>query len=249
MVGADYNLAHLFFPDRNPIGQALPSERPAKTVVIGVVANTWHKKYDQHSAGEIYIYYRKFMFGTFLSTIVARTSGDPLALAAILRKQVWTVEPNEPVLKVQTMDDVIAGYLWRPRFSAWIFAALGGLALVLTAAGIYGVVAYTTALRSKEVGIRMALGARPGNIVAVVMQSALIPLTTGLIAGLIAVSIFSGLLRSLLYETSQFDPVSYFSAAGVLLVLGIAASLARPCAPLSPIHCARCGPNRRAMLA
>ncbi len=67
------------------------------------------------------------MFGTFLSTIVARTSGDPLALASILRKQVWAVDPNEPVLKMETMDDIISGSIWRPRFSAWVFSALGGI--------------------------------------------------------------------------------------------------------------------------
>src|SRR5580658_5238258 len=168
-------LARLFFPDRNPIGQILPSD-DSRTMVIGVVANAWQRRYDQPAAGEVYIYYRKFMFGTFLSTIVARTSGDPLALAGILRKQVWAVDSNEPVLKVQTMGDVIAGSIWRPRFSAWIFAALGGLALLLTSAGIYGIVAYTTALRNKEVGIRVALGANPRDIAAVVLRSAMVPL-------------------------------------------------------------------------
>ena len=152
-------------------------------MVVGVVANTWHRQYDEHSAGEVYIYYRTYMFGTFLSTIVARTSGDPLALADILRRQVWAVEPSEPVLKIETMNDVIADSIWRPRFSAWIFGALGGLALLLTSAGIYGVVAYTTALRSKEMGIRIALGATPRDVVVVVLRGAIVPLTIGLVAG------------------------------------------------------------------
>jgi putative ABC transport system permease protein len=218
-------LAHLFFPDRNPIGQALPSDRPSKARVIGVVANTWRRKYDEPAAGEIYIYYRTYMFGTFLSTIVARTSGDPLALAGILRKEIWAVDPSEPVLKVETMDDVIADSIWRPRFSAWIFAALGGLALLLTSAGIYGIVAYTTALRTKEVGIRVTLGARPGNVMAVVLSGAIVPLAAGLIAGLVGALLFSRLLAGLLYETSHLDPASYLGAAGLLLALGVAASM------------------------
>jgi len=218
-------LAHLFFPDRNPLGQALPSDSPKKAVVVGVVANTWHKQYDEHSAGEVYIYYRTYMFGTFLSTIVARTSGDPLALADIFRKQIWAVEPSEPVLKIETMNDVIADYIWRPRFSAWIFGALAGLALLLTSAGIYGVVAYTSALRSKEVGIRVALGATPRNVIMIVLRSAIVPLTIGLIAGLVAGLIFSRLLSSLLFETSHTDPVVYLSASGLLLALGIIASM------------------------
>ncbi len=218
-------LAHLFFPDRDPIGQALPSDRPTKAVVIGVVANSWRRRYDEPAAGEIYIYYRTYMFGTFLSTIVARTSGDPLALASILRKQVWAVDPNEPVLKVETMDDIISASIWRPRFSAWVFSALGALALLLTAAGIYGVVAYTTALRTKEVGIRVALGATPRDVVGVVLRGAMVPLSAGLMAGLAAALILSQLLSSLLYETSQTDAATYMGAAFLLLALGITASL------------------------
>jgi len=218
-------LARLFFPDRNPIGQFLPSDSEKQTMVVGVVANTWRRRYDEAAAGEVYIPYRQYIFGTFLSTIVVRTSGGPLVLAATLRKQIWALDPNEPVLKVQTLDDVIATSIWRPRFSAWIFGALAGLAFLLTSAGIYGVVAYTTALRTKEVGIRVALGASPRNIVSIVLRSAIIPLTTGLIAGAIAALMLSRLLSSLLYETSHTDSVTYLSAAALLLALGVIASM------------------------
>ena len=218
-------LARLFFPDRNPIGEILPSDSPMKVTVVGVVRNAWQRRYDQPAAGEVYIPYRQYMFGTFLSTIVARTLADPLALASILRKQVWAVDPNEPVLKVETMDDIISASIWRPRFSAWVFSALGALALLLTAAGIYGVVAYTTALRTKEVGIRVALGAAPRDVLGVVLRGAMVPLSAGLIAGLAAALILSRLLASLLYETSQTDAVTYLGAALLLLALGITASI------------------------
>jgi putative ABC transport system permease protein len=216
-------LARLVFPDRNPIGQILSGE--SKSTVIGVVKNSWQKSYDQPAAGELYIPYRKYVFGTFLSTIVVRTSGDPLALASALRKEIWVLDPTAPVLKVETMDNVISDSIWRPRFSAWVFATLGGLALLLTSAGIYGVVAYTTARRSREVGIRVALGARPRNVVAVVLRGAMVPLTMGLMAGLAGALMLSRLLASLLYETSNTDPVTYLAATGLLLALGIAASL------------------------
>ncbi len=160
-----------------------------------------------------------------MSTIVVRTSGDPLALTNTLRRQIWAVDPNEPVLKVETMDDVVADSIWRPRFSAWIFAALGGLALLLTSAGIYGVVAYTTALRTKEVGIRVALGATPRVVMQTVLRASMLPLIAGLIAGFAAALFLSRLLASLLYETSSTDPIAYLSAAGVLMALGIIASL------------------------
>jgi predicted permease len=218
-------LARLFFPDRSPIGQFLPSDSPKKTMVVGVVANAWQRLYDHPAAGEVYIPYRQYIFGTFLSTIVVRTSGDPLALASTLSRQVWAVDPNEPVLKVETMDDVVADSIWRPRFSAWIFGALGGLALLLTSAGIYGVVAYTTALRTMEVGIRVALGASPRLVMQTVLRGAMLPLTAGLIVGFASALFLSRLLASLLYQTSSTDPIAYLSAAAVLMVLGIIASL------------------------
>ena len=218
-------LAQLLFPDRDPIGQILPSDDPSKPVVVGVVRNAWQRGYDWPATGELYIPYRQFMFGTFLSTIVARTSGDPLALANIFRKQIWAIDPNEPVIKIETMDDVVANSIWRPRFSAYIFAALGIMALLLTSAGVYAVVAYVTALRTKEAGIRVALGARPSNVIAAVLQSTLAPLIAGLLAGFAASIILSRYLASLLYETSDKDPASYLAAAALLLILGIIASM------------------------
>ncbi len=139
------------------------------------------------------------------------------------------------------MDDVVSDSIWRPRFSAWIIAALGGLALLLSSAGIYSVVAYTTLLRSKEAGIRVALGATPRKVVADVLQGAMIPLSAGLIAGLLAALIFSRLLSSLLYETSKTDPVSYLTAAALLLALGIITSIqpAWRAAVADPLHALR----------
>jgi putative ABC transport system permease protein len=219
-------LANLFFPDRNALGENLPGDRSgSKTVVVGVVANSWRRSYDEPAAGEIYIYYRKYMFGTFLSTFVVRTSGNPLALADTLRREVWAVDASEPVMKVETMDDIIADTIWQPRFSAWIFAALGGLALLLTAAGIYGVVAYTTALRTKDLGIRVALGATPQDVVALVLREALLPLASGLIAGLIGALLLSRLLASLLYQTRQNDAFTYLSATALLLAVGVFACM------------------------
>ncbi len=136
----------------------------------------------------------------------------------------WAVDPNEPVVKIETMEDVIADSIWRPRFSAWLFSVLGGLALLLTSAGVYGVVAYTTNLRVREVGIRVALGATPGNIAAIVLRDAMRPLLAGLTAGAVAAVLLSRLLSSLLYEIGNTDPVTYLGAGALLLAIGAAAS-------------------------
>src|SRR5260370_39907405 len=167
------------------------------------------------------------MFGVFMATVGVRTAGGPLSLAAALSKDVWAVDRNQPIVKVETMDDVIADSIWRPRFSAWVFSVLGGLALLLTRAGIYSVVAYTTKLRAREIGIRVALGATPRKVVAVILRGAMLPLASGLAVSLVAALLLSRLLSSLLYEIDSTDPLTYVIAGTLLLAIGAVAS-ARP---------------------
>ncbi len=221
-------LAHQLFPDRDPVGQTLPPEPDSNSpgsTVVGLVRNSSQMSYEQPAKGEIYIPYQQFIFGVFMSTVVARTSGDPLAVAATLSKEVWEVDPNQPIVKVETMNDVIAESIWRPRFSAWVFSVLGGLALLLTSVGVYGVVAYTTQLRAREVGIRVALGATPGDVIRVVLRGAMIPLGAGLLISVIAAISLSRLLTGLLYEIRATDPSTYIGAGALLLIIGLSASI------------------------
>jgi len=190
-----------------------------------VVKNSWQLSYNEPAKGEVFVPYRQFMFGTFLAAIVVRTSGEPLALADTLRKQVWAVDASEPVTKVETLSDIITDSIWRPRFSAWVFSVLGGLALLLTSVGIYGVVAYTTTLRVREVGIRVALGASPRRVVMAVLRDAMAPLCAGLAISMIAALLLTRVLASVLYEISGADPITYLGASALLLAIGIAASI------------------------
>jgi putative ABC transport system permease protein len=218
-------LARQLFPNRDPLGQSLPAaEGGPGSTIVGVVKDTPQRRYDQPAQGELYLPYRQTIFGVFLSTIVVRTSRDPLALAAPLRRQIWSVDPSQPIVKVQTMNQVVANSIWRSRLSAWVFSILGALALLLASAGVYAVVTYTTALRVREVGIRMALGARAPHVVAITMRNALVPLAAGLAVGIALALLLSRLLSSLLYEIRSSDPLSYLAAAALLLVIGIVAS-------------------------
>ena len=233
-------LARQLFPGRDPLGQIMPGGGPPVTIV-GVVRDAAQMSYEQPAKGEIYRPYQQFIFGVFLSTIVARTSGDPLALAGAIRQAVWDVDPNQPVLKVETMEDVVADSIWRPRFSAWVFTVLGGLALLLTSAGVYSVIAYTTALRAREMGIRVALGATPGQVMAIVFRDAMLPLAAGLTLSVVAAFFLSRLLASLLYEIGGSDPVTYAGAGLLLLAIGAVASLrpARHAALADPLDALR----------
>jgi predicted permease len=220
-------LARQLFPNRDPLGQAIGESKVPAITVVGVVKDSSQLTYDQPAIGEIYRPYRQFIFAAFMSTIVARTSGEPLSVAAALRQAVWAVDPDQPIVRVETMNDVIADSIWRPRFSAWVFSVLGGLALFLTCAGVYSVVAYTSALRAREIGIRVALGATPQNVVAVILRGAMIPLAAGLAISFVATLLLSRLLATLLYEIRSNDPVTYLGAGALLLAIGAVAS-ARP---------------------
>ena len=232
-------LAQQLFPDRDPIGQYLPSNSPEhRTAVIGVVKNSWLARYDQRMEGEMYVHYRQTLRFGFASTFIIRTDSDPGLLPEVIRKEVWAVDPEQPILNVETMNQVVANSIWRPRFSAWIFSVLGGLAMLLTSAGVYGVVAYTTARKMREVGIRIALGASPGKVVAAVLRNALLPLAAGLAVGVALALALTRLLGSLLYEIDSADPVTYVSAGVLVLAIGATASIrpawrAASCEPIS----------------
>jgi putative ABC transport system permease protein len=221
-------LARQLFPNRNPLGEKLTAGSNAPgPAIVGVVKDSPQMSYELPAQGEVYIPYQQFFFAAFMSTIVVRTEGEPAALAAVLKKQVWAVDPNQPVVKVETMEEVIANSIWRPRFSAWIFSVLSGLSVLLTAIGVYGVVAYTSALRAREVGIRVALGATASDVLAVILRGAMIPLMFGLGVSVVATLLLSRLLTNLLYGVDSSDPLTYLSAGALLLLIGAAAS-ARP---------------------
>ncbi len=218
-------LARQLFPNRNPLGEALREpESKFECKVVGVVRDSSQLNYDQPAKGEIYRPYQQFIFAAFMSTVVARTSGDPLSVAGAIRKEVWAVDPDQPIVKVATMNEIISGSIWRQRFSVWIFSVFGALALLLVSAGVYSVVAYTSALRAREVGIRIALGATPRHVVSVILRGAMAPLAAGLAISLAAGLFLARLLATILYQVRADDPVTYLSAGVLLLVIGACAS-------------------------
>jgi predicted permease len=219
------HMAREMFSDRNPLEQVLRVSAVRSIRIVGVVKDAAQMSYERAATAELYLPFRQYIFGVFMSTIVVRTSGEPLAMAPALQRTIWAVDPDQPILKVQTLYDVIADSIWRPRFSAWVFTVLGGLALLLTSAGIYSVVSFTATLRTREVGIRVALGATPRNVVAEILRGAMLPLACGLALGMIAALLLSRLLQSLLYEIAGTDPAAYALAVLVLLSAGLLASI------------------------
>ena len=158
-------------------------------------------------------------------TLAIRSTTDPGTLAAAARAQVLAIDREQPVYGVQTMQQVVADSLSERRMSTWLLAAFAGLALLLASIGIYGVVSYWVSQRTREMGIRAALGAGPGNIVRLVLGRGLLVTGVGIVVGLIASLALSRFLISLLFEVKPHDVRTMAMVPLVLGAVAVAACL------------------------
>lgn len=156
-------------------------------------------------------------------TVVTRTQGDPLAVAPAFREIVRELDPNLPVIGLQTMDDVVSTSVAQPRFTAVLLGLFAGVAMVLGASGIYGMLAYMVAQRTREIGIRKALGAQPGQLARAVVLQGMTLVVIGLVLGAVASFWSNRLLASLLFGVSPLDTPTY---AIVFVALGLVALVA-----------------------
>jgi len=213
-------MARQLWPNADPLGQRLRlsggppgEERPWRTVV-GVVRDVRQYGFDQNVPQQFYLPHAQQPF-PFMSFAV-RASGDPLALAASVRRELQAVDKDQAVFGVTTLEQLAADSLTLRRFSMWLLGVFAGVALLLAAVGIYGVIATAAAARTTEIGIRMALGAQGSDVLRLVLKQG-----ASLIAGGIAVGLLAGLaatrwLTHLLFEVTATDPLT-FAFAAVLL--------------------------------
>jgi putative ABC transport system permease protein len=156
-------------------------------------------------------------------TLVMRTTGDPKSMAAPVQRAIAELDRDLPIEDVQSMEQVVARAVWQPRFSTTLLAAFAGLALLLAAIGIYGVMSFEVAQRTSEIGIRMALGARPADVLASVLGQGARLTMTGTAAGLAGALALTRYLRTLLFAVSPTDPMVLAAAAAVLATVAMAA--------------------------
>jgi putative ABC transport system permease protein len=170
-------------------------------------------------------------------TFVVRTDGDPKALTGTIREQVRALDPKLPIYAVQTMDEILAESVATRRFSMYLFAAFALIALGLAAIGIYGVMAQSVTQRVQEIGVRMALGARPKDILSMILGQGTWLTVIGVIAGLTGAMIVSRFLRALLFGVQPIDPITYVAVTLVLIVVALFASYipARRAAKVDPM--------------
>jgi len=230
----DENLARQYWPDQDPIGQKIRSGTDKNgpwSTIVGVVG---HIRFNQlageesstvgaQSSSKGAYYYPIYQKEAPAGFLVVKGRGGQAALADALREAVQGVDANQPIHDLKSMDSLIAASLGPQRFATNLLAAFAGLALVLAAVGLYGLVSYSVSQRTNEIGIRMALGARPSDVLQIILRQGAKLILAGIVAGIGVGLMLTRAMQSLLYRVSPFDPVSFVCAAGVLVLVALAA--------------------------
>src|SRR5262245_16581141 len=224
-------MAKRFWPGEHPIGRRLSMGRNDRWMtIVGIVSDVHHLGLDAVPRPEMYRPHAQFRYGgadaPAVSTItwVVRTSGDPRAATSYARAAVQGVDPNLGISDVVTMEDVLADSTSDRRLNLMLFALLGGLALALATVGVYGVVAYSVAQRTHEIGVRMAIGARPADVVRMVVEEGGRLALAGVAVGSLLAAAAARLIHGLLFDVSVMDPMTFVAAPVALLFIALLAS-------------------------
>jgi len=207
--------------------------------IVGVVEDTKNAGMDKPAGPELYMQVRQvandFVGGNL--NFVVRTSNESAALEGTIRNVVRELDPSLPVYNLRTMSEVVSKSVVQPRFLALLLATFSAIALFLAAIGIYGVMAYSVAQRTQEIGVRMALGARPLHVLRMIFGQSLMMLVIGTAIGLAGALALTRLMRTLLFEVTATDPLTYVSVVGLLTVVALVACYvpARRAAKVDPL--------------
>ena len=188
------------------------------------------------------IYWAYPQFPVIFDTIVARTEGDPLSVVGSIKSQIWSVDPSQPIAGVETMEQVLAGSLAQRRFNMLLLGVFAALALALAAIGIYGVISYTVSQRTHEIGVRVALGARGSDVLALVVRQGMTLAFAGVRARSGAAAGLTRLMSTLLFGVNPIDAPTFVVVAVVLLAVALAACVvpARRATKVDPMVALRC---------
>jgi len=234
----DENTAHRYWTDRDPLGQRLRfGQDPTQPwlTVVGIVKNVKHDGLDVDGVPHIYvpIYQR----GDRAFSVALRTSLPASVLGPQIRHEIQSVDPGLPVFNVSSMNEILDRSLASRRFSADLVAAFAGLALLLASIGIYGLLAYMVGQRSREIGLRMALGAQRTDILKLILGRGFVLAAVGIAIGVFLAALGASMMASLLYGVRPHDPAVFLAAPALLLAVAILASYipARRAAKVDPM--------------
>ena len=217
------SLAQQLFPNENALGQRILIGYPANSAreIVGIVGDVKDSDLSARQSTQIYVPFVQNPF--WAADIAVRVHGNPSALSGTLREQIRAIDSALPVAAVRPMAEVIGSSIAQPRFRTTLLSLFGAAALLLAAIGIYGVLAYTVAQQTREIGIRIALGANPGKVLRLVLGRGLRLAGFGTAIGILAALMLTQLLNSLLFGVSATDPVTFAAVAGLLLGVALLA--------------------------
>jgi putative ABC transport system permease protein len=220
----DETAVERYFGSQDPIGRRIKFGRAPNApwvTIAGVVGNIKTDGFDQPDQPHLYV--PIFQNPNYAMAVYVQTESNPLSLTKSLREQVQAVDPNLPLFGERTMEDVVAASLGQRRFALQVVGLFGVLALVLASIGIYGVMAYSVSQRTREIGIRIALGASAGMIMRWMLRQGIVLIAIGVGTGLIAAFALMRLLSSLLFEVATTDLITYVALAAVLAIVALLA--------------------------
>jgi len=221
-------LAEHFWPNEDPTGKRLkigPADSPnAWASVAGVVGDVQQEGLNREQKFELYVPYAQERRGFVAPRdLVVRTAGDPQQVAAAVRQAVWSVDKDQPVSNVRTMEQVVSTAVSRERFQTLLLALFATLALLLACVGLYGVISYAVVQRTHEIGVRIALGAKPADVLRLVIKQGMALTMIGLVFGVAIAFAVTRVMSEMLFGVTATDPLTF---VGVPVVLGLIAFLA-----------------------
>jgi predicted permease len=224
-------LARRYYTGQDPIGRRMKiggnPQRPWVTIV-GIVKDVRHNGMTAPIKEKFYVPHAQWHVATGnpirSMSIVAKTPDDPMALASAVRAEVRALDPNLPLAQVRPMSEIVSTSLSEPRFTSVLFGVFAALALLLAAIGVYGVLSYLVTLRTREIGIRVAIGAGPRDVLRLVLGRGLALSIGGIVVGLVAAIPLARLIATLLYEVSSLDPLTFVAVPLVLSIVALGAS-------------------------
>jgi putative ABC transport system permease protein len=233
-----------FWPDENPIGKRISFQRnaqgnPVWRDIVGVVGHVKQRGLEGESPVQYYIPHRQLSVSTVF--LVARTAVEPASLAGAVRGSIQQVDPELPVFRVTTMERMVADSMTQRRFSMTLLGVFAFVALILASVGLYGVMSYSVTHRTNEIGIRMALGARTTDVLAMVVGQGMKLSLAGVGTGLAGALALTRVMRTLLFSVSASDPWIYVAVALVLGAVSLVACYvpARRATKVDPIEALR----------
>lgn len=223
VIVVSQTFAERFWHGQDPVGRVIrfPND-PKPATIIGVVGDIKQWQLEEQQLGQIYTHYPQNPH--IFATLAVRTTGDPMAMVGAVRQAVWSVDRDQPMWKIRTLESLVERSTGQRRFTAVLLGSFSALALLLAAIGLYGVISYSVSQRTQEVGVRMALGAQRRDIFRLILGQGLLLTCIGIALGAVGAFFATGLIKTLLFQVRERDPLTYVAVAAVLAAVALLAT-------------------------